>query len=566
MEDIQTHHLESKQNREWNVGSGETAICACNSFRTLGTMLDCSRNAVPNLSSLKKWIDLTAAFGYNMLMLYTEDTYEIEGSPYFGYMRGRFSREEIQEIDAYAKKKNMTLMPCIQTLAHLETIKRWPEYLPYFDIDDVLLAGDDNVYILVDKMFQSIAKCFTCRTIHIGMDEAPRFGRGKYYDKHGDCDHTEAFLSHLQKVCSIGEKYGFRFLMWADMFFKLETGQYYENTQNIHAPVNEKIPANVELVYWDYYSTDADHYSRMLKAHQNIKKDVWFAGGLWSWTGFSPHNRFSIEASKAAIDSCKECGVKDVFLTLWGDDGAETSRFTTLPSLFYAAEYAKGNTDEATIKKKFEDKLGIAFDDFMRVEIPKELCGDGTGNPEKYMLYNDCFMGIMDHTVQAGDGARFAACAAHIASFQAPREWDYLFQSMYNLYRVLEVKAELGVRTHEIYRSGDKGAIHVLICDYEETEKRLEQFYQSFRRQWQIENKAFGFEIQDIRLGGLLHRIKHCRERLQAFYDGDIRKIEELEQEQLNFFGFEKPCARPKFNSWSLNVSTNVVSCGLDVE
>ncbi len=60
--------------------------------------------------------------------------------------------------------------------------------------------------------------------------------------------------------------------MWADMFFKLETGQYYENTQNIHAPVNEKIPANVELVYWDYYSTDADHYRRMLKAHQNIKK------------------------------------------------------------------------------------------------------------------------------------------------------------------------------------------------------------------------------------------------------------------------------------------------------
>ena len=304
----------------------------------------------------------------------------------------------------------------------------------------------------------------------------------------------------------------------------------------------------------------------MLKAHQNIKKDVWFAGGLWSWTGFSPHNRFSIEASKAAIDSCKECGVKDVFLTLWGNDGAETSRFSTLPSLFYAAEYAKGNTDEATIKKKFEDKLGIAFDDFMQVEISKELCGDGTGNPEKYMLYNDCFMGIMDHTVQAGDGARFAACAAHIASFQAPREWDYLFQSMYNLYRVLEVKAELGVRTHEIYRSGDKGAIHVLICDYEETEKRLEQFYQSFRRQWLIENKAFGFEIQDIRLGGLLHRIKHCRERLQAFYDGDIRKIEELEQEQLDFFGFEKPCARPKFNSWSLNVSTNVVSCGLDVE
>ena len=43
-------------------------------FRTFGTMLDCSRNAVPNLHTLKKWVDLTASLGYNTLLLYTEDT------------------------------------------------------------------------------------------------------------------------------------------------------------------------------------------------------------------------------------------------------------------------------------------------------------------------------------------------------------------------------------------------------------------------------------------------------------------------------------------------------------
>ena len=41
-------------------------------FRTFGTMLDCSRNAVPNLHTLKKWVDLTASLGYNTLLLYTE--------------------------------------------------------------------------------------------------------------------------------------------------------------------------------------------------------------------------------------------------------------------------------------------------------------------------------------------------------------------------------------------------------------------------------------------------------------------------------------------------------------
>ena len=49
-------------------------------FRTFGTMLDCSRNAVPNLHTLKKWVDLTASLGYNTLLLYTEDTYEVPTS------------------------------------------------------------------------------------------------------------------------------------------------------------------------------------------------------------------------------------------------------------------------------------------------------------------------------------------------------------------------------------------------------------------------------------------------------------------------------------------------------
>ena len=91
-------------------------------FRTFGTMLDCSRNAVPNLHTLKKWVDLTASLGYNTLLLYTEDTYEVPDEPYFGYMRGRYTQAELRELDAYAKERGMTIMPCIQTLAHLYAI------------------------------------------------------------------------------------------------------------------------------------------------------------------------------------------------------------------------------------------------------------------------------------------------------------------------------------------------------------------------------------------------------------------------------------------------------------
>ena len=95
-------------------------------MKRLGTMIDCSRNAVMKKETVFRWIDITSQMGYDTLMLYTEDTYTMEGHPYFGYLRGRYSREEIKEMDDYAAAKGMELIPCIQTLAHLRSIFNWP--------------------------------------------------------------------------------------------------------------------------------------------------------------------------------------------------------------------------------------------------------------------------------------------------------------------------------------------------------------------------------------------------------------------------------------------------------
>ena len=38
-------------------------------FRRLGTMIDCSRNAVMKPEKVKQWIDILASLGYNTLLL-----------------------------------------------------------------------------------------------------------------------------------------------------------------------------------------------------------------------------------------------------------------------------------------------------------------------------------------------------------------------------------------------------------------------------------------------------------------------------------------------------------------
>ena len=122
-------------------------------FETLGVMIDMSRNAVMSIDGLKRFLPLLKKMGYNCVMLYTEDTYEVDGEPYFGYMRGRYSKEEMREIDDFAYSIGIEAIPCIQTLAHLNAYKRW-RTVP-FDYDDILLTDDDRTYRLITSMFKT---------------------------------------------------------------------------------------------------------------------------------------------------------------------------------------------------------------------------------------------------------------------------------------------------------------------------------------------------------------------------------------------------------------------------
>ena len=139
----------------------------------------------------------------------------------------------------------------------------------------------------------------------------------------------------------------------------------------------------------------------MIKAHKKFNNNIWFAGGLWSWTGYAPHNKYSIRNTKAAIKACNKNGVENIFFTMWGDNGGECSYFSLLPALCYAAEIARGNSDLNSIKAKFKQVTGCEFDKFIMVDLPNVIGKSkqpNINNPSKYMLYNDLFLGLYDST------------------------------------------------------------------------------------------------------------------------------------------------------------------------
>ena len=62
----------------------------------------------------------------------------------------------------------------------------------------------------------------------------------------------------------------------------------------------------------------------------------------------------------------------------------------------------------------------------------------------------------------------------------------------------------------------------------EELETRISSFHLAYQKAWFMENKPQGFEIMDIRLGGLKQRVISCRERLTQYVNNEITAIPEL--------------------------------------
>ena len=125
----------------------------------------------------------------------------------------------------------------------------------------------------------------------------------------------------------------------------------------------------------------------MVKAHERFGKELWFAGGAWSWIGFAPTNRFTLKTMKPAMDVCRERGVDNIFFTLWGDNGKECSYFTLLPSLYYLKRYYDGVTDRKQIAEEF-GILKSGGSDFHGDNKPDIAMGTGRGNlavPTEYL-------------------------------------------------------------------------------------------------------------------------------------------------------------------------------------
>ncbi len=518
-------------------------------FETLGVMVDVSRNGVLRVEAVKKMIRHFALMGLNQLMLYTEDTYEIPGEPLFGYFRGGYSQKELAAIDDYASLFGMEVVPCIQTLGHLEQVLQWPSYRPMQDTAGVLLAGDAAAERLVEKMIAAASAPFRSKRIHIGMDEAHGIGSGQYRFRNGLKPPFEILTSHLERVAEICRREGLTPMIWSDMFFRLgsRSGQYYDRGSQIPEAAAKQISEEVQVVYWDYYHTDTAFYDDWIARHRAMGKEPVFAAGIWTWNRSWAALPHSFATIGAGMGSARRNGLKEAFVTMWGDNGAECDFFSALPAVQFFAEMAYAPKHaEAALKTHFRGSCAAssaAWIDASRLD-----CIPGTSdpreaqlNPSKWLLWHDPILNFLERHIPETLPGHYAGLATLCTERATAETEDARLGFAGKLAAVLSRKAALHLQLRPAYRNGDAATLRRIAEELIPTlHREVRDLWKADRERWHAQYKPFGWEILEGRYGALLARMETLREKLADWLADPSRRIEELECESCEVYPSEE--------------------------
>lgn len=509
-------------------------------FASAGAMLDCSRNAVLTPASVRFFLRKQALMGLNLMMLYTEDTYEVPEQPFFGYKRGRYTFEELKALDDYAYTLGIELCPCVQALGHLKRVLHWPALNHLRDNDEVLLADEPETYVLLEQMLRAASAPFRSRRIHLGMDEAFGVGLGAHLVRHGYENPHAVIGRHLRRVLEITDKLGLHAMMWSDMYFHLD-GHHYHSPEMPSQSAIDAVDPRAALVYWDYYHAHEEEYAGALARHARFPAETVFAGGLWTWCGPAPSYSDAIGNTVPALAACKKAGVKLILATAWGDDGAECNLAAALPALQLYGEYMyTGRYDPAALAARVRRCCHAdaqAFFDLSQLNLLPGLHGR-PGNPInacKFLLYQDPLVQLFEaDTASIPMAAHFAQLTPLYTRHAAENpEFALLFRFYAALSDTLAKKCAWHERAAGIVRGQDRAAAAALAQTVPEIIQSVEALRAVWSELWYAGNKPYGFEIIDARLGGVRARLLTAAARMDAFARGELTDIPELSSETL---------------------------------
>lgn len=503
-------------------------------FHFRGVMLDCSRNGVPTVDFLKGAVAKMALLGLNKFCLYTEDTYQVEGEPLFGFGRGAYTHSELRELDAFADKVGVEMFPCIQTLGHMEQVLKFGKYGKIADNKTVMNVLSEDTYAFVEKTIVNAAKPYKSKLIHIGTDEPWGIGRGHSLNFDKPVKPGELYARHVRRAAGICEKHSLKPIIWGDYILGHTGEAALDKSQS------DAIPRSVILDYWNYYNIDTEKYSRNIDIYKDSGYEMLVSPGVWNWGRFIPHAAFAMKATEAFMAVAHKKGVKRALTTMWGDDSQECLFDSNWAALSQFACWCR--QDNPPESMWMDRTLRICGSPAGSAEIFSAMQKPGLDDSvagftfplSKTLFYDDPLLGYATMCSEGLDCGRILLqLSERAASAKPASKIDGKMLKLASLFaKVAGRKFELIRSARKAARAKDRKAMRKLAQEALSIAKDSKAFKALFAKLWMEERKPFGLEIVETRLAGVQSRLETFAQRASAFAKGDLEGVPELEVEK----------------------------------
>ena len=176
------------------------------------------------------------------------------------------------------------------------------------------------------------------------------------------------------------------------------------------------------------------------------------------------------------------------------------------------------------------------------------------------MLYNNILTGKFDANVPDGTNEHMEKMSEVLKKHCNNSEYSYTTETIIALCDLLAVKAELGKKIHKAYIENDKNKMDD-ICknDIPAVITLADVFKEKLYNQWNKENKSFGFDVLDMRIGGMVAQTKTANTRLLDWIKNGT-EIEELTQPRLPYYVTDAQCDGEaiRLNRWERMAGQNI--------
>jgi len=328
-----------------------------------GLYFDITRGRIPTKEHMFEIIDRLSFYKMNTMFFYIEHCFPFEGFSEVWTGKGTITPEEILEIDEYAAKHHIELIPSIATFGHLYEVLQTKSFNKYCELENyvpekhrwverqrhhMIDVSNREAHEFIKNLIDQYYPLFRSKKFHVCMDENFDLGKGRSQKVVEERGKAELCLEYLVELRTFLKERGLQTIFWYDA-----TSDLLREKSNLNN--TEFVEEGMMVGIGDY---DDKPNEKLLSDALNTGFKAFLMSGTQSWSQILNAYDVAYKNVTGMAKLVKEHNTYGFVNSVWGDEGHSNHFENSFPLVVRCLDLG-WNIDRETERDEYFSNLSI---------------------------------------------------------------------------------------------------------------------------------------------------------------------------------------------------------------